>query len=72
MTETRQDQTQTPDAPRFDALRRPSFITPEMITKNPALEAAGLFAGDPLWLELREEIRRNRERDREAEEQAGK
>ncbi len=72
MTETPEKRIQTPDVPRFDAPHRPSFITPEMIAKNPALEAAGLFAGDPLWLELREEIQRNRERDREAEEQAGK
>ena len=51
---------------------RPSFLTPEMIAKNPALEAAGLFAGDPLWQELREEIKRNRERDQKDEEQGNK
>ena len=39
---------------------RPSFITPEMIEKNPLLGAAGVFAGDPVWQELREEIKRNR------------
>ena len=51
---------------------RPSFLTPEMIAQNPVLEAAGAFAGDPLWQELREEIKRNRERDRQTEEQAEK
>ncbi len=69
MTETEQ----TPDATRPDTpTRRISFITPEMIEKNPVLAAAGLFAGDPLWQELREEIKRNRERDRLEEEQAEK
>ena len=57
---------QSPDAANMETPRRPSFITPEMIEKNPALGAAGLFAGDLLWRELREEIQRNRERDREA------
>lgn len=72
MTKQPETPTPAPDVIIPDAPHRPSFITPEMIKKNPALAAAGLFAGDPLWLELREEIRRNRERDREAEEQADK
>jgi hypothetical protein len=58
--------TKTPDTPR------PSFLTPEMIEKNPVLEAAGLFAGDPLWQELRKEIKRNRKRDQQNEEQGNK
>ena len=63
---------QTSDTPRPDTPPRVSFITPEMIAKNPALAAAGLFAGDPLWQEVREEIKRNRKRDRLEEEQAEK
>ena len=54
--------TKTPETPR------PSFLTPEMIKNNPVLEVAGRFAGDPLWQELREEIKRNRERDQQTEE----
>lgn len=50
-----------------DAPRRPSFITPEMIEKNPALAAAGLFAGDPLFDELVKEIKKERERQRRRE-----
>ena len=50
----------------------PSFITPEMIKENPALEAAGIFAGDPMWQEVREEIKRNRARDQQNEEQGNK
>jgi len=34
-----------------------------MIEKNHVLEVAGVFAGDPVWQELREEIKRNREED---------
>ena len=49
-----------------------SFLTPEMIEENPVLEAAGLFAGDPLWQELREEIKRNRKRDLQNEGQRNK
>lgn len=66
--------TKTPDAirPETALTPRPSFITPEMREKNPVLEAAGLFAGDPLWQELRQEIKRNRERDRQSEEQPDK
>ena len=58
--------TKTPDTPR------PSFLTPEMIKKNPILEVAGVFAGDPMWQEIREEIQRNRERDRREEERGNK
>ena len=58
--------TKTPDTMQPETSPRPSFITPEMIEKNPVLEAAGLFAGDPLWQELREEIKRNRERGRQS------
>ncbi len=62
----------TPDTTQPETRPRPSFITPEMIEKNPVLEAAGLFAGDPLWQELREEIKRNRERDRRSAKPADK
>lgn len=62
----------TPITTRPEAPPRPSFLTPEMIAQNPTLEAAGLFAGDPLWQELREEIKRNRERDQQNEEQRNK
>lgn len=61
---------QTPETPRPEASPRASFITPEMIAKNPILGAAGLFAGDPLWQEVREEIKRYRELQRLEEEQA--
>lgn len=60
-------ETSRPETPPRD-----SFITPEMIARNPVLAAAGSFAGDPLWQEVREEIKRNRERDRLEEEQANK
>ena len=43
-----------------------------MIKKNPILEVAGAFAEDPLWQEVREEIQRNRERDRQEEERDNK
>ena len=46
---------------------KPSFVTSEMIAENPLLEVAGLFAGDPLWQELREEIKRDRKQNRQAE-----
>lgn len=65
MTAARTPKAKTPETPAH----RPSFITPEMIEKNPALEVAGLFADAPLWQELREEIRKNRECDRHNEEQ---
>ena len=64
--------TQTPDTTQSETSPRPSFLTPEMIEKNPVLEVAGLFAGDPLWQELREEIKRNREHDQQREEQGNK
>ena len=70
MTETTTEQTL--ETPRPETPPRDSFITPEMIAKNPVLAAAGSFAGDPLWQEVREEIKRNRERDRLEEEQAQK
>ncbi len=70
MTETTTEQTL--ETPRPEASPRASFITPEMIARNPVLAAAGSFAGDPLWQEVREEIKRNRERDRLEEEQAQK
>ena len=65
----------TPDLSSFETAEtapRPSFITPEMIKKNPLLEVAGIFAGDPMWQEVREEIKRNRERDQQNEEQGNK
>jgi hypothetical protein len=55
--------TKIPDPIQSETPTRPSFLTLEMIEKNPVLEVAGLFAGDPLWQELREEIIRNREQD---------
>lgn len=57
------DKTETPNTLRPDIPRRPSFVTPEMIEKNPILGVAGIFAGDPAWQEILEEIKRNRERD---------
>jgi hypothetical protein len=45
---------------------RKSFITPEMIKKNPVL-AAGVFAGDPAWDEIIGEINKHRERKRRRE-----
>lgn len=63
---------QSPDTPRPDTPLGTSFLTPEMIAKNSVLAAAGSFAGDPLWQELREEIKRNRERDQQSEEQTNK
>ena len=60
------------EAPRPETPPRDSFITPEMIAKNPVLAAAGLFAGDPLWQEVREDIKRHRERVRLEEEQEEK
>ena len=62
----------TPDAPPDETPPRKSFLTPEMIKANPVLEAAGLFAGDPAWQEIREEIKRNRERDQQEEAQGNK
>ena len=56
-----------PDMTIPDAPHRPSFITPEMIEKNPALAAAGLFAGDPYWEELMAEIKKERVRQRRRE-----
>lgn len=50
-----------------EPLPRPSFITPEMIKKNPLLEVAGIFAGEPWWQEVREEIQHNREQDQQNE-----
>ena len=64
--------TSQPRTTQPETTPRRSFITPEMIAKNPILAAAGAFAGDPLWAEVREEIKRNRERDRLEEEQAEK
>ncbi len=49
-----------------------TFITPEMIEHNPVLAASGLFAGDPFWQEVREEIERNREHQREEDEKSEK
>ena len=63
---------QTPETPQPETSPRDSFITPEMIARNPVLAAAGSFAGNPLWQEVREEIKRNRECDRLEEEQAQK
>jgi len=64
------DNVKTPNAPPSETAPRKSFLTPEMIKANPVLEAAGLFAGDPIWQEIREEIKRNRERDQQEEAQA--
>ena len=55
---------QSSDA-RTDATRpRASFVTPEMIKKNPALAAAGMFADSPYFEELVEEIKKERARQR--------
>jgi len=64
--------TKTLDSSKPKTPLRPSFLTPEMIERNPVLEVAGLFAGNPLWEELREEIKRNRERDQQNEEQGNR
>ena len=58
------DPTPASDTVAPDASPRPSFITPEMIEKNPVLAAAGMFAGDPYWKELMAEIKRERARQR--------
>jgi len=52
----------TPEVPA--ASERSSFITPEMIARNPALAAAGMFAGDPLFDIVVAEIKKERQRQR--------
>ena len=64
--------TKIPNSIYTETSPRSLFLTSEMIEKNPVLEVAGLFAGDPLWQELREEIKCNRERDQQNEEQRNK
>ncbi len=64
MTETTKEKTPSTTPPLVSP--RSSFLTPEMIKNNPVLEVAGLFVGDPLWQELRDEIERNRERDQQS------
>ena len=65
MTETHTNRTQTPslDTPPADSSpHQSSFITPEMIEKNPILAAAGIFAGDTLFDEVIKEIEKERAR----------
>ena len=61
--------TETPetDPPTVDTPRRPSFITPKMIEKNPALAAAEIFSGDTLFEEVMEEIKKERGRQKRRE-----
>ena len=65
-------QQKAPKAQSVESGALPSFITPEMVKANPVLEVAGLFAGDPLWKELRQEVQRIREQDRQSESQTKK
>ncbi len=64
MSETPEMVPQSPAARTVDVSPRPSFITPEMIEKNPALAAAGMFADNPYFDELIEEIKKERARQR--------
>ncbi|MBC8139449.1 MAG: hypothetical protein H8F28_26525 [Fibrella sp.] len=62
MSETSEAVAQSTDTRTADASPRPSFITPEMIEKNPALAAAGMFADSPYFDELVKEIKKERAR----------
>ena len=65
-------QQKVPKNQSVESVVPPSFITPEMVEANPVLEVAGLFAGDPLWKELRQEVQRIREQDQQSESQTKK
>ena len=67
MTKLTETSTPSPDMTVSDAPPRPSFITPEMIEKNPVLAAAGIFAGDTLFEEVMKKIKKERERQRRRE-----
>jgi hypothetical protein len=67
MTRTTETATLTPAETVSATSDHPTFVTPEMIEKNPVLAAAGTFAGDPYWRELMAEIKRGRARQRRRE-----
>lgn len=67
MSETKTEPSPNTTPAGSNAAPRQSFITPEMIEKNPVLAAAGMFADDPYWLELIAEIKKERARQRRRE-----
>ena len=68
MEQPTETQTQSPDAPPTESTpRRPSFITPEMIERQPILAVAGIFAGDSYFDLLVQEIKKERARARRRE-----